>query len=498
MTSQFILRNAVCGAALLAAPAALADVTAAEVWENWKANLSVYGAEGVSIGNEDIAGGTVTISDLVLTMEDPEANVTASIDSLVFTENGDGTVSVEMPESYPISIVNPDEGTEVDLLLSQENMNMVVSGTPEAMNYDLTADTYELRVAEIRGEEEFEGDMVMTAKGLSGSYQTDITDGMDTSFAFASSTIEVLVDAKEPGGEDYVVLSGQMADVVTDGTVQMPEGADLNDPDTFAGDFVFRSDTSFGQTGFIFDVDADGEAAKGSFQASSMAANANVAPEGLSYQTEMAGAALEVTAAAMPLPVRISLAELSNKFEMPTSATEEPAPFAYRLALLDLVVNDEIWAMGDPAGALPRDPASIVLDVSGMAKLFFDIMDPEQEAAMAQADMPGEIHSFAVNEILISAVGAEVTAAGEFTFDNTDLETFDGLPRPMGELNVNITGANALLDTLVSMGLLPQEQATMGRMMMGMFTQPAGDDALTSTVEINEEGHVLANGQRLK
>jgi len=63
---------------------------------------------------------------------------------------------------------------------------------------------------------------------------------------------------------------------------------------------------------------------------------------------------------------------------------------------------------------------------------------------------------------------------------------------------VGITGANALIDNLISMGLLPQEQATMGRMFMGMFTQPAGDDALTSKIEINDQGHIMANGQRIQ
>jgi hypothetical protein len=38
----------------------------------------------------------------------------------------------------------------------------------------------------------------------------------------------------------------------------------------------------------------------------------------------------------------------------------------------------------------------------------------------------------------------------------------------------------------------------MPRMMLGMFATPVGDDMLTSTIEVNAEGHVLANGQRLR
>jgi len=37
------------------------------------------------------------------------------------------------------------------------------------------------------------------------------------------------------------------------------------------------------------------------------------------------------------------------------------------------------------------------------------------------------------------------------------------------------------------------------RLMTGMFTRPGdGPDALVSEITINEQGHVLANGQRIK
>jgi hypothetical protein len=35
-------------------------------------------------------------------------------------------------------------------------------------------------------------------------------------------------------------------------------------------------------------------------------------------------------------------------------------------------------------------------------------------------------------------------------------------------------------------------------MMMGMFATPVGDDMLETVLEVNDQGHVLANGQRLQ
>ena len=114
------------------------------------------------------------------------------------------------------------------------------------------------------------------------------------------------------------------------------------------------------------------------------------------------------------------------------------------------------------------------------------------------AAVPGEINSAEITDLVIRGAGAEITGDGAFTFDNSDLRTFDGIPRPEGQMNFAINGVNGLVDKLVQMGLIPAEEAMMPRMMLGMFATPVGDDMLTSTIEVNSEGHVLANGQRLR
>ena len=86
-----------------------------------------------------------------------------------------------------------------------------------------------------------------------------------------------------------------------------------------------------------------------------------------------------------------------------------------------------------------------------------------------------------------------------FTFDNTDLTTFDGMPAPTGEVNLSLVGGNGLLDKLIAMGLVPEEEAMGMRMMMGMFAVPGdGEDTLNSKIEVKGDGQILANGQRIK
>jgi hypothetical protein len=111
----------------------------------------------------------------------------------------------------------------------------------------------------------------------------------------------------------------------------------------------------------------------------------------------------------------------------------------------------------------------------------------------------GEIHALTVNALTLAIAGARLTGAGDFTFDNADMSTFPGMPRPEGALDLQLTGGNTLMDTLVAMGLLPEEQAMGARMMLGLFARPgSGPDSLTSRIEITPDGQLLANGQRLR
>lgn len=42
--------------------------------------------------------------------DDLGGSASVSFDKLTFTDNGDGTVTVAMPESYPIQMAFPDQG----------------------------------------------------------------------------------------------------------------------------------------------------------------------------------------------------------------------------------------------------------------------------------------------------------------------------------------------------------------------------------------------------
>ena len=136
--------------------------------------------------------------------------------------------------------------------------------------------------------------------------------------------------------------------------------------------------------------------------------------------------------------------------------------------------------------------ATLIVDLSGAAKLLVNILDPK-EAENIGDQPPGELDALDINELKLSAVGAELTGNGALTFDNSA-----GVPKPLGAVDLQLTGANALIDKLVAMGFVPEDQAMGARMMMGLFAVPTGEDALSSKIEFKEDGGVYANGQRVQ
>lgn len=500
MTRFKTLKTSVCLTALFSASSAMADVTAVDVWENWKDNLAIYGDDGVSVGAEVISDGVVTVSDMSLSMAEDGTSVEADLGTLVFKELGDGTVSVTMAESYPITIV-PEDGGLVRVNVLNTGLSMIVSGDKENMNYDVSADRYAIEVVEIveNGASVIDGDILIAANNLTGQYNVRTDDLRHIDYDVAIGSLDMLFDVKDPDSEEMVLISGKLDALTAKSQIAMPLEIDADAPeDIFGNGLAIDGNTTFDAANYIFDVDADGDRANGSVSLGAGAIGFAMNNNAMSYEVGTRDIALDLQVPDLPFPVDVSLAEYGIGFAMPLSATEEPAPFGLKINLTGLAVNDEIWSMGDPGQILPRDPITMNLDLSGQAKLFFDLMDPEQAAAMELATVPGELTALNLNDLLLSAGGALVTGSGAFTFDNSDLETFNGMPRPLGDATVKISGANGLIDNLVSMGLLPEDQASMGRLMMGMFARSTGDDQLETIVEINDQGHLIVNGQRMQ
>ena len=205
-----------------------------------------------------------------------------------------------------------------------------------------------------------------------------------------------------------------------------------------------------------------------------------------------------ISSADIPFPeLKLGYQEAAFNLLMPVGKTDAPADFAFLTKLVGFTVSDEVWGMFDPAGSLPHDPATVILDTKGKVTMTTDLFDEAAMAALGDAP-PGDLNALDVTELKASVAGAELTGAGAFTFDNSDKTTFSGVPLPTGKMDLKLTGGNTLLDKLVAMGLLPQDQAMGFKMMVSMFANSAADkDEMTSTLEFKDKGF-YANGQKLQ
>ncbi len=493
--------------AVLIATAGLAhaDITGAEVWANWQAAAESMG-QTLTPGGENQSGDTLSITDLAVSMPMPEGNISGTIALIEFVDQDDGTVGVTMSPRYEMVIeVAPenDDPVKVTIEVVQEGMSMVASGGDGQVTYDFQAPSMNIGIADlgVDGETiELAADAVLTDMG--GRYM--VTEGdtpiVETVFSAANMTIAVELDEPD-GGDGKFIMNLDYSDIAAESVgslVMMADPANLSA--LLADGMATASSFSHGPATFQVDFQdapdmfaVNGSAETGSFEVALDSA-------ALSYFFGTTGLDISMSGSEIPLPqVEFSLGELGFGLQMPTSPSDAPDDFGLGITLADLSVSDMIWSLIDAGSQLPHDPATLIIEVAGTGNWLFDIFNPES-AMEVDADMPAELHSLDLDNLLLSIAGAELSGTGAFTFDNSDLQTFDGMPAPTGAIDLQLVGGNGLLDTLVAMGLVPEDQAMGARMMMGLFARPGdGEDTLVSKIEIDgATGAISANGQPLQ
>ena len=117
----------------------------------------------------------------------------------------------------------------------------------------------------------------------------------------------------------------------------------------------------------------------------------------------------------------------------------------------------------------------------------------------AQGSFPIELENLTLEKFYLSGASATVNSSGTFEFDSSDLLTSRGLLSPIGQLEIKVQGGDTLLDRLIEINLIPKAQAIGIQMMLSIFAVPGDlDDELKALLEFTEDGHILANGQRIR
>ncbi|MFL4469622.1 DUF2125 domain-containing protein [Tateyamaria armeniaca] len=505
-----LLTRSTAIALCLPGSAAFADLTSADVWSDWKDYMTTAGYD-VS-ASEITNGGTLTVTNLNMAMDlgEEERDGTARIvmESLRFVEEGDGSVSIELPAQTMIDVtLVPESGEQADLTIrfDQTDPVMTATGEPGDLTYNYSADAAKLEMSNLTvnglaiTEDIAKFDMTMTnmayvvqtAVGTMRSIQQDMSiAGLSYDIAFT-----------DPEGEGSFKLVGAMQGIDMDGTGELPLDSDPQDMNAMLNAGLDLTG-EFTSTGGNYELTFSGPDGSGTANSTSEGGAISFAIDtaGLLYDVVQRNVDFNMLITEFPLPLSISAAEMGTRILMPVQKSPDAQEFGLGVSLNDFTMSDMIWGLFDPTGQLPRDPATLVVDLSGQAKVLFNFLDPAQAAILEQTGAaPGELNALTLNSLELDAAGARLTGKGDFSFDNSDMVTFDGMPRPEGGIDLKLVGGNGLLDKLVGMGLVPEDQAMGARMMMGLFAVPGeSPDTLNSRIEVNEQGHVLANGQRIR
>jgi hypothetical protein len=495
-------------ALMISAAPAFADVTPQQVWDDLSAYMGQFGYEVSATQTQ--SGNDLNLDDIVLKMSMPEEDLdmTVTLDQLMLKDQGDGSVAVLMPEQQNAVISGQVDGADefaATLAMAHQGLVVTVSGTPEEMLYSYNADNISASLSELQAEGE-----TIPAEALSLSImmktvagQATVKTSGDLREVDQSATYQEIsfdVDAADPEGEGTLKAKGSYKDVVASGLTAMPKGIvpSSDYAALFAKGMLSKAQISHGGGALEFEM-VDGETVGGSLASASGKMDMRLSQDGMLYDAGSKDLAVTVTGA-LPVPVSAAMQDAGFSMIVPTKVDAGPQDAKLALTLGGFSMDDLLWSLVDGGNVLPRDPATIALDLSAKVTPLLNLFDSKDMERLEKGNVaPGELNEVTLTNLLVEAAGAKVMGKGAFVFDNSDLETFDGLPRPQGQVELKAEGLNGLLDNLVSMGLLQASDVGGVRMMMAMFTQ-AGDtpDSLTSTFEVNDKGHVLANGQRLQ
>jgi hypothetical protein len=485
--------------ALLMSGTAHAALTADQVWQSWK-DAGAFVGLTVSAATENNSSGVLTLNGVTIA---PEGASGLTISDLTLTEESDGSVTIAPGADIGVTMTGDTEGF---VKLTHDGLTLVAREADGGLAYDYQAAQLDVAYDSSYPGVSFDGTEApkVTAAGtvgftnLSGVYSdtpgTNRTFGLD----IAADVLAYNTSQDDPGMElkqtttsetQGVEMSFDLALPTTIALAAMQSPADfataLNEglslsASTKQGDSsgTMKQENAFMPMDLVMKA-GGGEATalfnKDAFQIKSMAA----------------GLDIESAAGALPVPVKVTSGPMEFGMTSPVIANEVAGDYGFVLKLSQFSLNEEAWAMFDPNGALPRDAADVAIDISGKAKIDIPAMIAANEVGGPPVVPAPE--TLNITELGLKVAGAALAGTGAFTFDNSM-----GIPMPLGEANISVTGANALIDGLIATGLLAEEDAMGARMMMGMFMVPgANADELTSKIEAKEGMQILVNGQPL-
>ncbi len=485
-----------CGALGVVSMPAFADVTGPELWLEWQAAAKSDELD-LSVSSQSYADGVLTLTGLTLVIDTPENPTTVLVPEVVFADQSDGTVKVNFPADMTMEM-SFDGDAVVRFSIAQDGLDWVASGDEDQRKYNYHADETSFSLVEALVDGEV---MPANAKVVATdmTYEYLVTDqGSDMSQVVSEGSLADLDISFEGGapGEPSISVSYQLRDIKSQTEGPLFAMMDTSDPSAvFTADQPTIGELSHGGGGYVVLVDDPSEPLEISGSSSAGGYEIAIQDGALDYDLHSSDVKFLARTSALPFPVEVSADQVGLSALIPMVAQKTASDLDLGITLAGLTISKGIWNMFDETAVLPRDPATLILQLSGKAQLFTNLFDVDQDTS----EVPGDLKALTLDKLQITAAGAELNGSGDFTVDTSATGAIPDAPKLVGVADFGMSGANGLIDNLIKIGLIQPEDALGVRMMMGLFARPGSEaDSLVSKVELTETGGLVVNGMQLQ
>ncbi|MDO5657325.1 MAG: DUF2125 domain-containing protein [Paracoccus sp. (in: a-proteobacteria)] len=422
---------------------------------------------------------------------------------------GDMTFQSVMPTLEMVMVANvPDDGKTVEMPITLRATGLELTDQVTGTT-DMTS-TQEFSVQRV--------EMALSGRETATAEDVDVSEltGRDREAAKHGHSdndnrlvaLDALIGIDGISGNARSVMPEAATTAMADGDMSaaMRAGFDVNAVINYTGMSI---------TGSMEGVDDDGETETGSMEMTGGAGSLSVAMNSnqLGYQAALDSLDVTVNSNELPSPVNLTVGPQAVDVQLPALAGDAPQPFKIANSAENIVLSDSTWDLFDEERALPREPASFDIDLTGNVVMNRDLMDRETEELMNRLNdpeltddqrdeiinqvmemgSPADPRDVSINQFALSLLGASITANGQ-------LEVPEGgsVDAPVGNLSARYEGVNALLDTLGAAGIIPADQMMGVRMGLMMFARADGEDRMVTDLEFREDGSIFANGQQVR
>ncbi|MGH1424760.1 MAG: hypothetical protein ACRBBU_08530 [Pseudooceanicola sp.] len=515
MTSLFLSKStirrpmAVSVACLMAfAAPAYADLSATDVWGQWK---EYYTKSGLEISaKETLSGGVLTVRDITFSMPLREAEkdygtLEIVLGEMTLADQSDGSVAISTPLQTAMSFAFSAKGEDtVKGLLdyTSSGFSMTATGTPNDVTYAYSADTMIIALEKVlKGGDPLD---VGTAKIALSAFNggAHVITGMQTRVDGTSNigSAEYVVDFHDPENptKGTLKMAGAMRGIVAQSATVIPDGVDMND---FSAALKAGYSVSAGLTyqGGNSDIRFKDRNDMFEMQTSSAGGNLKVGVDldRVQYDVASQTVAIKMAGSELPFPLDLSADTVGMALSLPLTAKDTTQDFGASITMNGVALPEQIWAMGDPSGMLAREPLTIAAAISGTGKLLIDLTDEKQMMKLGQTGgLPAMIESVKLESLKIKGAGAEITATADLKVDNAAMSPLGPFPNVFGVADLRLMGVKALIETLTKMGIVPMGQ---GMMVSGMASElgveVTGPDDLAAKITMTEQGMFDVNGK---